>query len=93
VFAEHQVIADIERTATEESACIGVSTASAGLLARHVTGELRDVQTFSRNAHQERVLLSNGESLKGVHYVAVEATEVSQAATIVSRSNSHCVHD
>jgi hypothetical protein len=28
---------------------------------------LRNVQTFRRNAHQERFLLSNGESLECFH--------------------------
>jgi hypothetical protein len=66
-LAEHEVIADVESTTTEESTIVRVSPTSTGLLSCHVTGELRDVQPFRRDTHQERVLLGNGEPFECVH--------------------------
>lgn len=68
ILAEHEIVADIERTSTEKSTpIVRMLPASTGSLSRHVTGELGFVEIVGAYEFEEREIGGSMEWLEGVH--------------------------
>jgi hypothetical protein len=68
VLAEHEVVADVERSSTEKSASIVrmLPTPAVGL-PRHVTGKLRLGKIVGPDEFKDRGVFVFWEGFKGVH--------------------------